>query len=228
MDDKLIEFTHLLRQNGLKVSVAENMDTFAALGLTGIGDRQILKDTLRATLVKRVVDIPVYDELFDLYFTGLGELLKAASASTMNALEMSEEEFQRFLEQLEEALKNLGAELSDLARALLTNHTGQLEKLLREAAQGANLQDIQRSFQEGQFANAVAQRLGFGRLAQEVAALKEALQRAGLSPQQVEQLSAYLDRRLQDLAHMVRSFVRAELEKQDPQLRDQKDAQPGG
>jgi len=51
MDDKLIEFTHLLRQNGLKVSVAENMDTFAALGLTGIGDRQILKDTLRATLV---------------------------------------------------------------------------------------------------------------------------------------------------------------------------------
>ena len=97
MDDKLIEFTHLLRQNGLKVSVAENMDTFAALGLTGIGDRQILKDTLRATLVKRVVDIPVYDELFDLYFTGLGEIIKAASASTMNALEMSEEEFQRFL-----------------------------------------------------------------------------------------------------------------------------------
>ena len=145
----------------------------------------------------------------------------AIRAATVNALEMSEEEFQRFLEQLEDALKNLGAELSDLARALLTNHTGQLEKLLREAAQGANLQDIQRSFQEGQFANAVAQRLGFGRLAQEVAALKEALQRAGLSPQQVEQLSAYLDRRLQDLAHMVRSFVRAELEKQDPQLRDQ-------
>lgn len=221
MDDKFIEFTHLLRQNGLTVSAAENMDTFAALGLIGIRDRQVLKDTLRATLVKRVVDIPVYDELFDLYFTGLGEIIKAAGAATRDALEMSEEEFQRFLAQLEAALKNMGTELSELARALLTNNTGQLERMLREAAQGANLQDIQRSFQEGQFANALAQMLGFGRLTQELATLKDALQRAGLSPEQIEQLTAYMDRRLQDLAHMVRSFVRAELEKQDPQLRDQ-------
>lgn len=221
MDEKLIEFTHLLRQNGLKISVAENMDSFAALGLMGIHNRELLKDTLRATLVKRVIDIPVYDELFDLYFTGLGEIIKSAAASTMSSLDMSEEAFQRFLEQLEETLKNMGAELSDLARALLTNNTGQLERLLREAAQGANLQDIQRSFQEGQFANALAQLLGFGQLTQEFAELKDALQRAGLSPQQIEQLSAYIDKRLQDLAHMVRSFVRAELEKRDAQLRDQ-------
>jgi len=220
MDDKFIEFTHLLRHNGLKVSAAENMDTFAALGLVGIADRQTLKDALRATLVKRVVDIPVYDELFDLYFTGLGEMIKAAGAATMQAMDMSPEEFQRFLEQLEEALKNMGADLSELARSLLTNNTGQLERLLREAAQNTNLQDIQRSFQEGQFANALAQLLGFGQLTRELAALKDALQQAGLSPEQIEQLSAYIDQRLQDLAHMVRSYVRAELEKQDAQLRE--------
>jgi uncharacterized protein with von Willebrand factor type A (vWA) domain len=211
MDDKIIEFTHLLRENGLKISSAENMDTFSALGLIGIRDRQIFKDALRATLVKRVVDISVYDELFDLYFTGLGEIIKAAGAETMAAMEMSEEEFQRFLEQLEEALKNMGTELSELAKSLLNNNTGQLEKMLREAAQQANLQNIQRSFQEGQFANALAQMLGFGQLMQELSGLKEALQKAGLSPQQVEQMLAYIDRRLQDLAHMVRSYVRAEL-----------------
>lgn len=221
MDDKIIEFTHLLRENGLKISSAENMDTFSALGLIGIRNRQLLKDALRATLVKRVVDISVYDELFDMYFTGLGEIIKAAGAETMAAMEMSEEEFQKFLEQLEEALKNMGGELSELAKALLNNNTGQLEKMLREAAQQANLQNIQRSFQEGQFANAVAQQLGFGQLMQELSGLKEALQKAGLNPQQVEQMLAYLDRRLQDLAHMVRSYVRAELEKQDPQVRDQ-------
>jgi uncharacterized protein len=221
MDDKIIEFTHLLRENGLKISSAENMDTFSALGLIGLRNRQLLKDTLRATLVKRVVDISVYDELFDMYFTGLGEIIKAAGAETMAAMEMSEEEFQKFLEQLEEALKNMGGELSELAKALLNNNTGQLEKMLREAAQQANLQNIQRSFQEGQFANAVAQQLGFGQLMQELSGLKEALQKAGLNPQQVERMLAYLDRRLQDLAHMVRSYVRAELEKQDPQVRDQ-------
>lgn len=221
MDDKIIEFTHLLRENGLKISSAENMDTFSALGLIGIRNRQLFKDALRATLVKRVVDISVYDELFDLYFTGLGEIIKAAGAETMAAMEMSEEEFQRFLEQLEETLKNMGTELSELAKSLLGNNTGQLEKMLREAAQQANLQNIQRSFQEGQFANALAQMLGFGQLMQELTGLKEALQKAGLSPQQVEQMLAYIDRRLQDLAHMVRSYVRAELEKQDPQVRDQ-------
>jgi uncharacterized protein with von Willebrand factor type A (vWA) domain len=221
MDDKIIEFTHLLRENGLKVSAAENMDTFAALGLIGVRNRQLFKDALRATLVKRIVDIPVYDELFDLYFTGLGEIIKAAGESTMSAMEMTEEEFQKFLEQLEEALKNMGTELSELAKALLTNNTGQLEKMLREAGQRANLQDIQRSFQEGQFGNALAQMLGFGQLMQELSALKDTLQRAGLNPRQVEQLLAYIDRRLQDLAHMVRSYVRAELEKQDPQVRDQ-------
>ena len=105
----------------------------------------------------------------------------------MAAMEMSEEEFQKFLEQLEEALKNMGTEMSELAKALLSNNTGQLERMLREAAQQANLQDIQRSFQEGQFANAVAQMLGFGQLMQEMSALKEALQRAGLNPQQIEQ-----------------------------------------
>lgn len=221
MDEKLIEFTHLLRENGLKVSAAENMDTFAALGLVGIRSREVLKDALRATLVKRIVDIPVYDELFDLYFTGLGEIIKQAGAETMAAMEMSEEEFQKFLEQLEEALKNMGTEMSELAKALLSNNTGQLERMLREAAQQANLQDIQRSFQEGQFANAVAQMLGFGQLMQEMSALKEALLRAGLNPQQIEQALAYIDRRMQDLAHMVRSFVRAELEKQNPQVREQ-------
>ena len=46
MDDKIIEFSHLLRENGLKVSAAENMDTFAALGLIGIRDKVLLKDTL--------------------------------------------------------------------------------------------------------------------------------------------------------------------------------------
>jgi hypothetical protein len=221
MDDKFIEFTHLLRQNGLKASAAENMDTLAAVGLTGIRDRLVLKDTLRATLVKRVVDIPVFDELFDLFFTGLGEIIKQASSATMGAMEMTEEEFQKFLEQLEQALKDMGSELSELAKALLLNNTGQLERMLREAAQGANLQEMQRSFQEGQFANALAQMLGFGQLTQELANLKEALQQAGLSPEQMEQLMAYIDRRLHDLAHMVRSFVRSELEKRDPQVREQ-------
>ena len=96
-----------------------------------------------------------------------------------------------------------------------------MKKCFKRRPRQANLQDIQRSFQEGQFANALAQMMGFGNIQQELQNLKDALQQAGLSPEQIEQLSQYIDQRLQDLAHMIRSYVRAELEKKDSELRDQ-------
>ena len=221
MDDKIVEFVHLLRQNGVKVSPAENLEALAAVGLVGVADRQTFKDALRSTLVKRAVDLPVYDELFDLYFTGLGEIIKATTASMMGAMEMSEEEFQAFLEQLEKLLERMGKDLSPLARFLLTNDTGQLERMLREAAQQANLQSIERSFQEGPFTNSLAHALGLAGLTQDLSELKDALERAGLDPGLLERFLAYLDRRLQDLSHIIRGYVRAELEKKDYQLREQ-------
>ena len=76
MDDKVIAFATLLRQNGLRVSVAEDMDGFRALQCIGLSDRAACKDALRATIIKRGVDVPVFDELFDLYFSGLAPLLR--------------------------------------------------------------------------------------------------------------------------------------------------------
>ena len=78
MDDKIISFVGLLRQNGVRVSFSESMDTFRALDLVGLGSRGGVKDVLRTTLVKRAVDVPTYDQLFDLYFSGVGEIVKGA------------------------------------------------------------------------------------------------------------------------------------------------------
>ena len=44
MDDKVIQFASMLRQNGLRVSMAENMDGFHALELIGLGDRLTFKE----------------------------------------------------------------------------------------------------------------------------------------------------------------------------------------
>ena len=134
MDDKIIEFIALLRQNGLRVSMAENMDSFHAMELVGLGDRAAFKDALRATIVKRAVDAATYDELFDLYFSGLGEVIKGSATSLMGAMELDDAAFQQLLDSLAAILKQLGVETSELAKFLLSNNTGQLEKLLREAA----------------------------------------------------------------------------------------------
>jgi len=219
MDAKLVEFSNLLRQNGLRVSLAESMDMLRALDVVGLPDRQTVRATLRATMVKRSVDLPTFETLFDLFFSGLADAIKELTAATASALEMSEEEFQRFLEELKKRLEEAGTELSPLARALLEADSGRLEKLLREAAEQAGLGDIQHGFQEGRFAHAVAQALGLSGLSMELARLKELL--PGLSPADARRLEAYLDRRFQDLADMVKSLVRGELQRQDVTRGDQ-------
>src|SRR5262249_5079042 len=220
MDDKILEFTALLRQNGLRVSMAEHMDTFQALKLIGIADRRVFKDTVRATMIKRSVDIAPYDELFDLYFTGLGEIIKSSTAATQGAMGLTDAQLQALMERMSELLQELGVELSELAQALLANDSGRLEKMLREAAEQARIGQIERSFQEGRYAHSLAQQLGLGELTQELEALRQRLAAAGLDPELAEQLQGFLDRRLQDLAEILKRAVRAELSKRDQSLRD--------
>src|SRR2546428_1359572 len=153
MDAKLVEFSNLLRQNGLRVSLAESMDMLRALAVVGLPDRRTVRATLRATMVKRSVDLPIFETLFDLFFSGLADAIKELTAATASALEMSEEEFQRFLDQLKQRLEEAGTELSPLARALLEADSGRLEKLLREAAEQAGVRGIPHGFPEGRLAH---------------------------------------------------------------------------
>ena len=64
-------------------------------------------------------NIPVYDELFDLYFSGLGEAIRRGAEGLMEALQISEAELQALIDRLGEILADLEIELSSLAEALL-------------------------------------------------------------------------------------------------------------
>ena len=220
MDAKLVEFTHILRRNGVRVSLAENVDSLRATALVGLQDRLLLKDALRATIIKRNIDEPVFDELFDLYFTGLGEAIKGAAESLMGTMQLDEAAFQNLLDNLAEILKDLDIDLSELARNLLTNNTGQLERMLRDAAAQAQLQNIQRSFQEGRYSHSMAQMLGVGALSKELDDLKDRLGEADIDPALRERLLRLLERRLQDLSDMIKRAVRLELEQQDLSQRE--------
>src|SRR5262249_42799950 len=151
MEAKLVEFTGLLRRNGVRVSLAETMDAFRALDTVGLGDRETVRAALRATAVKRAVDLPTFERLFQLFFSplppsgallglffrGLGEAIREVTAATQAALGLDPEDFQGFLEELERLLKEQGIELSPLAAALLRADSGRLEQMLRDAARRA-------------------------------------------------------------------------------------------
>jgi len=221
MEDKLVEFANLLRQNGVRVSLAETLDAISAADVTGLNERDLFRAALRATMIKRANEIPVFEELFDVYFTGLGEIIKGASKGVQEALSMSDQDFQNFLDEVEQMLKQHGQELSDLAKELLQNRDGQLERMMREAARAIRMQGIQRTIEENYFARAMARALGFDKLEQEIKELREQLAKLDMGSAMRAKMEEYLDRRLKMLDDIIRKYVRQEREKRDMKSREE-------
>jgi len=199
MEEKLVEFANLLRQNGVRVSLAETLDAVTASDVTGLGERELFRSALRATMIKRASELPVFEELFDVYFSGLGEIIKGASKEVQDALSMSDKDFQQFLDDMDKMLKEHGQELSDLAKQLLQNNDGQLEKMMRAAARAVRMQGIQRTIEENYFARALARALGFDKIEQEIKELREQLEKMDLGAGMKAKMEEYLDRRLKNI-----------------------------
>jgi len=66
-----IGLVEALRAAGVPVSLAEDVDAATAIGTLGLAERETLRATYAATLVKRAAHRPSFDALFDLYFPAL-------------------------------------------------------------------------------------------------------------------------------------------------------------
>jgi len=200
--------------------MAEHLDAFSAVSRLGVGERERFRDVLRATMVKRSVDLRTFEELFDLFFSELGNVVQQAGQSLSQGLELSEAELQKLLDQLQELLGDLDMDVSELAQALLQNDTGRLEQMLREAMEQADAQSIERVYQEGRYAQGMSQAMGVEALSQELAQLGEALDEMDLPPELRDLLDRLMEQRLKDLREMIRRAVRMELEKRDHTQRE--------
>ena len=69
--DRHVALVEALRGAGVPVSLAEDVDAAAAVTAVGLHDRDALRATYAATLVKRAAHRPSFDALFDLFFPAL-------------------------------------------------------------------------------------------------------------------------------------------------------------
>lgn len=67
MKERLLGFIDALRQAGVVPSVSESLDAADAVSVAGV-EREILRESLAAALVKDHADRPVFDEVFDRHF----------------------------------------------------------------------------------------------------------------------------------------------------------------
>lgn len=113
----MVDFIRALRAGGVRVSLAESQDAFAAAQTLGMLDREAFRSALRASLIKQRGDLRVFEKLFPQYFragappmlSAAGELTEDDMAVVQAALEMLSEELRQLLERLLE-----GRSLKDL------------------------------------------------------------------------------------------------------------------
>ena len=153
MEHKIIEFTNLLRKSGVRVSVAESIDAFVSIDELSLGDREVFKDALRCTMVKRSEDIGTFDQLFDLYWSAFHDSLSESFDDATG--EMGDEfDLEALMKAIAQGMQDLPEgemDLSELAKALLTQDLDKLEQLIRDAADQAGTERIENMLQLGFF-----------------------------------------------------------------------------
>jgi uncharacterized protein with von Willebrand factor type A (vWA) domain len=212
MEDRIVEFANVLRRNGVRVSLSENMDAFRALRLIGIRDPHLFRNALRTTLVKRASDVKPFEELFDFFFLGIGEAIGALDRRIMAELGLTPEQFQQMLEQIQRLLKEMEGDLSELTRALLTGNRGELERLLREAASQEAEAGSLDSFRLTPYTR-MAGRLQLDRVRTDVERFKAMLQMLAESGEDLQNVMRYLDERMRDLNRLLREMIQQEQRK---------------
>jgi uncharacterized protein with von Willebrand factor type A (vWA) domain len=104
MESRVLQLIAALRSSGVRVSLAESAEAFSAIDIMGIQDREEFRLSLRATLVKDLKDIPIFDKLFPLFF-GTGQPPPMMGGNPTD--DMTPEEAQMFADALRQFAENL-------------------------------------------------------------------------------------------------------------------------
>jgi len=215
MQAKVIEFANLLRKSGVRVSVAEAIDAFESLDELSLDDREIFKDALRASMVKRGDEIPTYDQLFDLFWSGFYDSLQQGFGDVNADLSQMGIDVDELLRQLAEMMGQLDdgdLDISELAKALLTQDLSNLEQMIREAAEQAGMERIENMLQVGFFSRRTLEQMGMEGAGQELEQLAARLAELGLSDEQVAGLRNMIEKLMDTLRQAVRNFTERELQ----------------
>lgn len=217
MQKKIIEFTNLLRKSGIRVSVAEGIDAFNALDELSLDDREVFQDALRSSMVKRGDEIPTFDELFELYWSGFYDNLKGAFGDMEGDLSEMGVDLDQLLSQLAEMMQNMDGDLdlSELAQALLTQDLSQLENLIRSAAEEAGTGRIENMLQVGFFSRRTTEQLGLEGAQQDLENLVERMKAMGMGDEQIQQMQDLIRKLMETVRRSVRNFTERELQQQN-------------
>jgi uncharacterized protein len=211
---KIVEFTNILRKAGVRVSVAEAIDSFQALDALSLDDRELFRDALRSAMVKRSDDIATYDRLFDLFWSGFHDQLREQLEQALGGLG-GDFDLEQMMARLAEMLKDMDVDLSELAVAILTVDANQLEQLIQQAGEEVGTDRIQNLLQIGFFSRRVIEQMGLDGAGADLRDLIERMRERGMGEEDLQQLDGMFRAIQEALRRAVRAYTERELNKQN-------------
>lgn len=197
MEERIIKFISALRSSGVRISLAESTDAFNAVDQLGIRDREAFRMSLRATLVKDAASIPIFEELFPLFFgdsdspplMNLSDDLTPEEANMLaQALRQFSDQIRKMLERLMQGEQLSQEELERLSKLVGLNHADDLryrDWMAQRMQKALRFREVREALQE----------------------LAELLAQMGMNKQRVEQLRQMLQANQQGMEDQLRQFA---------------------
>src|SRR5689334_16329311 len=198
MESRILQLIAALRASGVRVSLAESAESFSAVDIMGIQDREQFRLALRATLIKDVKDIPTFEKLFPLFF-GSGTPPMMGGNPTDD---MTPEEAQM----LAEALRQFAESLRQRMERLM-NGEPLTKSELESLGQMVGLNQADNLNYQNWMAQRMMRALAFPEVREAMRQLMEQLAQMGMSRERIEQIREMIQGNLQGMQEQIEQFA---------------------
>lgn len=191
MEERMIRFITALRAGGVRISLAESADAFSAVDIMGVLARDDFRLGLRATLVKDAAALPVFDELFPLFFD---------TANAPPSLDLTEDMSPQEAQMLAQAMRQFNEDLREMMERLLRGEQltpGELQRL----GQMVGLNRMDDLHYKDWLTQRMLRALQFDEVRKALNEMMKLMRQMGMSKERIEQLRELLrgnQRALQD------------------------------
>ena len=197
MENRILQLIAALRASDVRVSLAESAEAFSAVDLMGIQDREQFRLSLRATLIKDLRNLPIFDKLFPLFF-GTGQ-------PPMMGNDLSEELTPEETKMLAEALRQFAEQLRQQMERLMNGEPLTKEEL-EQLAQMTGLNNTDDLRYQNWMAQRMERAMNSPEVREAMRELMEQLAQMGMNRERIEQMRELIQNNIQAMRQQLNQF----------------------
>jgi uncharacterized protein with von Willebrand factor type A (vWA) domain len=220
MDQRVVDFIHALRAQGVRISLAESIDAMRCVEVAGVADKHVFRSALRASLVKEPRDLPTFDELFPRFFG-----LETPPPLQQPGSGMSPEERENMAQLVQQMLASLTPEqLRRLFEMMMTGQGMSGSQMRQFLDKNTTAMQMTTGFQPWATRRALRD-LQFDRLEQLLQELLQKLREAGVSEAALQRLEQEARENREALAQQIGKEVGNGLQQREAEERRRRPAE---